>query len=206
VFVVQDEASQLAVRTLEAHPGMLVIDACAAPGSKSFGTALTMENTGRVLSYDLHESKLSLIRSSAEKLGINIIEPSPHDSRESIPDLVGAADRVLCDVPCSGFGVMAKKPEIRYKSLADAAGLPEIQYAILENFSRYVKPGGLLVYSTCTLLPEENENNVARFLAAHPDFSLSPFTAGALSVPDGMITLAPDTHETDGFFIVKMKK
>lgn len=204
-FFVQDEASQLAVRALDARPGMTVTDACAAPGSKSFGAALTMENCGRVLSYDLHESKLSLIRSSAGKLGINIIEASPHDARVQIPELIGAADRVICDVPCSGYGVMAKKPEIRYKNLADATSLPEIQYAILENCSRYVKPGGFLIYSTCTLLPEENENNVTRFLAAHPDFSLSPFTAGALPVNGGMITLYPDTHGTDGFFIAKMK-
>jgi 16S rRNA (cytosine967-C5)-methyltransferase len=184
---------------------MTVIDACAAPGSKSFGIALAMQNTGRVLSFDLHESRLPLIDSGADKLGIEIIETTPGDASLPDPALFVSADRVLCDVPCSGYGVMAKKPEIRYKNPADVAGLPEVQYAILDNCSKYLKPGGLLVYSTCTILPEENEEVVGRFLAGYPDFHLSPFTAGALS-SDGMITLYPDTHHTDGFFIACMKK
>ncbi len=206
LFFVQDEASQLAVRALDAHSGMTVVDACAAPGSKSFGAALAMGNKGRIFSFDLHENKLSLILSSAGRLGIDIIEVSKCDARNPLTQLIGAADRVICDVPCSGYGVMAKKPEIRYKNLADAALLPEIQFDILENCSRYTAPGGLLVYSTCTILPEENERVVGRFLAAHPEFSLSPFTAGSLPVPEGMITLAPDTHSTDGFFIARMKR
>jgi 16S rRNA (cytosine967-C5)-methyltransferase len=205
LFFVQDEASQLSVRALGAHPGMTVIDACAAPGSKSFGIALAMQNTGRVLSFDLHESRLPLIDSGADKLGIEIIETTPGDASLPDPALFVSADRVLCDVPCSGYGVMAKKPEIRYKNPADVAGLPEVQYAILDNCSKYLKPGGLLVYSTCTILPVENEEVVGRFLAGYPDFHLSPFTAGALS-SDGMITLYPDTHHTDGFFIACMKK
>ncbi|MGI6167449.1 MAG: 16S rRNA (cytosine(967)-C(5))-methyltransferase RsmB [Eubacteriales bacterium] len=205
LFFVQDEASQLCVRALDARPGMTVIDACAAPGSKSFGIALAMENSGRVLSFDLHENKLSLIRSGAGRLGIEIIEAAPGDSSLPDPALFAAADRVLCDVPCSGYGVMAKKPEIRYKNPADVAGLPEVQYAILDNCSKYLKPGGLLVYSTCTILPEENEEVVGRFLDGHPDYHPSPFTAGGLST-GGMITLYPDTHHTDGFFIACMKK
>ncbi|NLW74604.1 MAG: 16S rRNA (cytosine(967)-C(5))-methyltransferase RsmB [Clostridiales bacterium] len=205
LFFVQDEASQLCVRALDARPGMTVIDACAAPGSKSFGIALTMQNSGRILAFDLHENKLSLIRSGAGWLGIEIIEVAPGDASRPDPALFAAADRVLCDVPCSGYGVMAKKPEIRYKNPDDAAGLPEVQYAILDNCSKYLKPGGLLVYSTCTILPEENEEVVGRFLARHPDFHLSPFTAGGLST-GGMITLYPDIHHTDGFFIACMKK
>ena len=205
LFFVQDEASQLCVRALDARPGMTVIDACAAPGSKSFGIALTMQNTGQVLSFDLHENKLSLIRSGAGRLGINVIKAAPGDASLPDPALFAAADRVLCDVPCSGYGVMAKKPEIRYKNLTDVAGLPEVQYAILDNCSKYLKPGGLLVYSTCTILPEENEGVVSRFLAGHPDFHLLPFTAGSL-LADGMITLYPDTHQTDGFFIACLKK
>jgi 16S rRNA (cytosine967-C5)-methyltransferase len=113
---------------------------------------------------------------------------------------------VLCDVPCSGFGVLAKKPEIRYKDLADAAALPDIQYAILENCCRYVKDGGVLVYSTCTIFPEENEHNVARFLASHPEFSAQDFAVGDIRSESGMLTLLPDTHGTDGFFIAKLRK
>ncbi len=202
--MVQDEASQLCVEALGARPGETVIDMCACPGSKSFGAALTMENKGRILAFDLHENKLSLITSGAERLGIHIIETAARDGRVFDKSLESSAHRVLCDVPCSGFGVVAKKPEIRYKSPEAAAGLPDIQLAILKNGARYVRPGGVLVYSTCTLLPEENEQNIARFLEANDDFTLCPFTAGALHAPLGHITLTPDIHGTDGFFIAKL--
>lgn len=206
LFFVQDEASQLCVEALGAIPGDTVMDVCACPGSKSFGCAVRMRNTGRVLSFDLHEKKLSLIESGAQRLGITIITPSVQDAREPIAELVGRADRVLCDVPCSGFGVIAKKPELRYKNPADSAALPAIQSAILENACRYVAPGGVLVYSTCTVFPEENQDNVVRFLERHPEFSLTPFRAGALDCPAGMITLLPDEFPTDGFFIARMEK
>ena len=194
-FFVQDEASQLCVRALDAHPGETVIDACACPGSKSFGAAIDMENRGRVLSFDLHENKLSLVRAGAERLGITILTAAAHDGRFFQPSLEETADRVLCDVPCSGYGVIGKKPEIRYKDPAECAGLPDIQLAILENNSRYVKRGGVLVYSTCTLLPEENEENVARFLARHPAFA-----------PESMRTFTPDADGTDGFFVCRMRR
>lgn len=206
LFFVQDEASQLCVRALDALPGMTVADTCAAPGSKSFGVALTMKNEGILHSFDLHDNKISLIRSGAERLGISIIKTEGRDARTPDPTLVGACDRVLCDVPCSGLGVLAKKPEIRFKSLDYAAALPAIQFDILEKSSAYLKPGGILVYSTCTLLPEENEEVVSRFLASYPGFSLLPFTTGQLDVPGGMITLTPHIHGTDGFFIAKLKK
>jgi 16S rRNA (cytosine967-C5)-methyltransferase len=109
-------------------------------------------------------------------------------------------------VPCSGLGVIAKKPEIRYKSLADFERLPEIQLAILENCSKYVKKGGILVYSTCTVLPEENGENVKRFLLAHPEFSAVDFKVGDVSSEDGMLSLSPDIHGTDGFFVAKFIK
>ena len=205
-FFVQDEASQIAVEALGAEAGDVVMDICSCPGSKSFGTAIRMENCGQILSYDLHEKKLPLISSGAERLGIGIITPAVQDGRDPIPTLFGKADRVLCDVPCSGFGVLAKKPELRYKDPAASSALPDIQLAILENACRYVKAGGTLVYSTCTILPEENEENLARFLGAHPEFSPVPFSVGALDVPTGMITLLPDTHPTDGFFIAKLKR
>lgn len=206
LFFVQDEASQLCVEALGAEAGERVMDLCACPGSKSFGTALRMGNQGQVLSFDLHEKKLPLIESGARRLGITIIKTAQRDGREPLPHLFGTADRVLCDVPCSGFGVLGKKPELRYKDPVVSAALPDVQLAILENACQYVRSGGTLVYSTCTILPEENEENVHRFLRKHPEFSLVPFEAGALCVPSGMITLLPDCYPTDGFFIARMQK
>ena len=205
-FFVQDEASQICVRALDAHPGMTVLDICACPGSKSFGAAIDMEDRGRLLAFDLHTNKLSLISSGAARLGLSSISVSARDGRDFDPSLAGIGDRVLCDVPCSGLGVMAKKPEIRYKNLDDAAALPDIQLAIAENACRYVRPGGILLYSTCTLLPEENEKNVARFLARHPDFQAEGFTVGSLRSEDGMLTLTPDRTGTDGFFMAKLRR
>jgi len=203
---VQDEASQICVEVLDAKPGETVIDMCACPGSKSFGAALNMKNEGRVLSFDLHENKLSLVKRGAEALGISIIETGARDGRVFDPALENTADRIICDVPCSGFGVMAKKPEIRYKSLSDAAALPEIQYSILQTAARYIKRGGVIVYSTCTLFPEENENNVSRFLEAHPEFEACDFRVGQIASRDGMLTLNPADHGTDGFFIAKLRR
>lgn len=202
-FMVQDEASQLCVKALDARPGMRVLDICAAPGSKSFGAAMCMGGEGHITCFDLHKSKLSLIRSGAERLGIGIIDTAEADGRQLIPELVGQADRVLCDAPCSGYGVMAKKPEIRHKPPEVAAGLPEIQYAILDNCCRYLRPGGVLVYSTCTLLRAENEDVVARFAAAHPEFRPLPLDIIPSVPAAGHLALAPDTHGTDGFFIAR---
>lgn len=206
LFFVQDEASQLCVEALDPCPGETVLDICACPGSKSFASAIRMKNEGRLSAFDLHENKLSLVVSGAKKLGITILEAAAHDGRDFLPEWEGRADRVLCDVPCSGFGVIAKKPELRYKDPAASAALPDIQQAILETACRYVRKGGTLVYSTCTVFPEENEENVARFLKSHPDFSLVPFRAGNLECREGMITLLPDLHGTDGFFIAKLQK
>ena len=205
-FFVQDEASQICVAALDAQPGDKVIDACSCPGSKSFGTAIRMKNEGDVRSFDLHESKLRLIDKGALRLGIDIIKAAVRDGRDHDPNLEASADRVLCDVPCSGLGVIAKKPEIRYKSLEDISRLPEIQYAILENCSRYVKSGGYLVYSTCTVLPEENELNAERFLREHSEFEPCDFSVGEICSEGGMLSLSPDIHMTDGFFVAKFKK
>ena len=206
LFFVQDEASQICVGALGAKAGELIIDACACPGSKSFGAAIDMENKGAVRSFDLHRSKLSLISDGAKRLGVDIIGVAEGDARRQIPELLRAADRVLCDVPCSGFGVIAKKPELRYKDPAESAPLPDIQLAILKNCSRYVKAGGVLVYSTCTVFPEENEENIKRFLEAEPDFSLDGFEFGTLKQKKETLSLYPDTHRTDGFFVARMVK
>ena len=203
---VQDEASQICVRALGAKKGDTVFDVCACPGSKSFGAAMTMENEGEILAFDIHENKLSLVVKGAERLGISIISTKAHDARKPIEELFGKADKIICDVPCSGFGVIGKKPEIRYKDVEESKALPKIQYDILENVSNYLKVGGTLVYSTCTILPDENENNIKKFLDEHKNFELVPFSVGELEVNSGMITLLPHTHHTDGFFIAKLKK
>ena len=206
LFYVQDESSQLCAMALGAKRGEIVVDTCSCPGSKSFGIAIDMENEGELYSFDLHKNKLSLVESSAKRLGITIIRTEERDGRKPCEELLGKVNRVLCDVPCSGFGVLKKKPELRYKNPAESAALPDIQYDILKNSARYLMAGGVLVYSTCTILPEENEKNVERFISEHPDFSLAPFKVGGLEVPSGMITLLPDEYATDGFFIAKLTK
>ena len=204
---VQDPASRMAVRALGPQPGETVIDTCAAPGGKSFSAALDMENRGRLFSFDLHENKLSLIRRTADALGISILTAAARDAREPDPALVGRADRVLCDAPCSGLGVIGKKPDVKYKPLDGAAALPAIQYNILCGAAQYVRPGGVLVYSTCTLNPDENKGVVDRFLAAHPDFAPEDFSLGALGASaDGRRTLTPHRDGTDGFFIARMRR
>lgn len=206
LFFVQDEASQICVEVLGAEREDLVLDICACPGSKSFGSAIRMDNVGRIISFDLHENKLSLVLSGAERLGIDIIETRACDGRNFISELEYTADRVLCDVPCSGFGVLAKKPELRYKDPAESVTLPSIQRAILENACRYVRHGGTLVYSTCTILPEENEKNILAFLAEHAEFELCPWIVGDIEARSGYITLLPHIHGTDGFFIAKLTR
>ena len=195
LFFVQDEASQLCVKALDAKPGMRVLDACACPGSKSFGAAIDMQNTGEVISCDLHKNKLSLVESGAARLGITILTTKERDARNTNEEWLGQFDRVLCDVPCSGFGVFAKKPELRYKDPETSAALPDIQLAILKNASQYVKVGGKLVYSTCTLLPAENDWNVDRFLQNNDDFNLREAR-----------TLYPDTDGTDGFYYAVLER
>ena len=205
-FFVQDVASQICVEATGASEGERIIDTCSCPGSKSFGMAIKMKNMGEILSCDLHKSKLSLVSKGAERLSIDIISVRECDGRKNIEELNGGFDRVLCDVPCSGLGVIGKKPEIRYKKLDDIRKLPDIQLDILKNASRYVKQGGTLIYSTCTVIPEENEINVKRFLQENPEFSLEAFKVGDVEASEGYITLHPDIHGTDGFFVCRMIK
>ena len=206
LFFVQDEASQICVEALGAKSGELIMDICACPGSKSFGAAISMNNQGEIYSFDLHENKLSLVINGAKRLKIDIIKTSACDGRHFLPEFGKKADRIICDVPCSGFGVLAKKPELRYKNPEESASLPKIQLAILENACKYLKVGGALIYSTCTIFPEENEENIKAFLANHPDFVLEEWQVGDISATNGMITLLPHIHKTDGFFIAKLKR
>lgn len=205
-FYVQDAAAKLAVLAADPKPGMCVLDACAAPGGKSFSAAIQMRGQGSVCSCDIHENKLKRVRESAQRLGITILETAVMDAREPLEHLRESADVVLADVPCSGLGVIRKKPEIRYKDPAALNNLPEIQRAILNGLSACVKPGGVLLYSTCTVRQCENEDVVHAFLAEHPEFSAEAFSAAAIDAPDGMRTLWPHLHGTDGFFICKLRK
>ncbi|MBO5982196.1 MAG: methyltransferase domain-containing protein, partial [Clostridia bacterium] len=157
LFFVQGLSSQKAVKELNAQEGMTVVDLCACPGGKSFGAAIDMQNKGRIISSDLHKNKLSLIQKGAKKLGITIIETVERDARVTDESLIGVADRVICDVPCSGLGVIGTKPEIRYKNAADFDGLYATQAKILENALLYLKKGGRAVYSTCTINKREND-------------------------------------------------
>ena len=203
---IQDEASQIATIAAAPMPDTKVIDTCACPGGKSFSTAMLMENRGEVKSFDLHKNKLSLIEKGAERLGITIIDTREQDGSKRNDELVNYADTVICDVPCSGLGVIAKKPEIRYKSAEDFARLPEIQYAILKNSSAYVKMGGVLLYSTCTVNKAENEAVVSRFLAENEGFTTEEFSVGEIKSDGGKLTLMPHVHGTDGFFVAKLRR
>ena len=203
---IQDLASQLCCMALDPQPGETVLDVCAAPGGKSFTIAELMQDKGTVFAYDLHEKRVGLIRQGAEKLKLSSIKAQIGDARKTEKP---QADRILCDVPCSGFGVIRRKPEIRYKSLAESAGLPEIQYAILEASAKALKPGGVLVYSTCTVLKRENEDVVRRFLAAHPEYALEKPWQNLPALAEygqEMTTLFPQMLGSDGFFIAKMRK
>lgn len=205
-FYVQDAAAKMAVLAADPQPGMHVLDACAAPGGKSFSAAVQMQGQGSILSCDIHENKLKRVRESAERLGISILETVAMDARKPLAELRESVDVVLADVPCSGLGVIRKKPEIRYKDPAELENLPEIQRAILNGLATCVKPGGVLLYSTCTIRKSENEDVVRAFLDDHPEFAPEPFSVAGMDAPDGMYTLWPHLHGTDGFFICKLRK
>ena len=208
LFYVQDPASRLSVLAAGAKPGMRVLDCCAAPGGKSFAAAIAMENQGEIVSCDLHPHKKKLIQAGADRLGLTIITPKTADGKVFRPEWESAFDLVLVDAPCSGLGVIRKKPDIRYKDPAPLADLPAVQLDILRNAARYVKPGGTLMYSTCTLLYRENGEVVETFLAENKAYKAETFTLpGPVGpVQSGSVTLWPHRHGTDGFFISKMRR
>lgn len=193
LFYVQDGAARLAVRETGVKPGMTVLDACAAPGGKSFGAAIQMNGAGRIISCDVQEKKLRRISDGAARLGLDCIETRRMDARRPAEELIGAADVVIADAPCSGLGVIAKKPEIRFKSESDLEALPGIQLDILRGLAECVKPGGTLLYSTCTLRKCENEDVIAAFLSENSGFEVQE-----------MRTLWPDIDDSDGFFVCRM--
>ncbi len=205
-FFVQDASCAAAITALSPKSGECVVDVCAAPGGKSFASMLLMNGIGDAYAFDLHESKLSLISDGGERLGFSSIYVAARDARSPDESLIGKADKVICDVPCSGLGVLAKKPDLRYKSEESIDALPKLQLEILEASARYLKTGGRLLYSTCTLEPGENEGVLAEFLAAHPEYHTVPFDIGAEHAERGMVTLLPHIHGTDGFFISIIEK
>lgn len=203
VFV-QDESSYICTQVVGAMPNERVADVCACPGGKTFSMAIGMENKGEIKAYDLHKNKLSLIEKGRARLGIDIISVAMQNAKIFVPENEGYFDRVLCDVPCSGLGVIYKKPDIKYKSIDAISALPQVQYDILQNSSRYVRVGGTLVYSTCTLCKDENENNILKFLKQNENFEPVDFQIGCVKSTNGMFTFLPPFTGTDGFFVAKL--
>ena len=209
LFYVQDPAAKLSVLCAKLpKEDIRVLDCCSAPGGKSFASAIAMEGRGQITSCDVHAHKTGLIENGAARLGLNNITVRQQDATANVPEWVEAMDVVIADVPCSGLGIIRKKPDIRYKNLEELKALPGLQLAILENQSAYVKKGGVLLYSTCTVLKAENEDVVHAFLAKHDDYYLEP-----LELPDvfpknetGMLTLIPGEYDTDGFFICRLRR
>ena len=203
---VQDESSRIASMVVDAKPNETIADVCACPGGKSFSLAIDMENKGELYSSDLHENKLSLITKGAKKLGIDIINVKVQNAKEFHEEYEEKFDRVLCDVPCSGLGIIFKKPDIKYKPIENINALPSVQYDILNNAKRYVKKGGVLVYSTCTLNSEENEKNIKKFISNNPSFELEDFEIGKVKSKEGGYTFFPHIDSTDGFYVAKMRR
>lgn len=206
LFFVEDTASAVAARALGAREGDLLIDVCSAPGGKSFAAAILANDKAKIYSFDLHASKLSLIESGRDRLGLASVTVAEQDATKPREELIGRADRVICDVPCSGLGVLAKKPDLRYKDVDKVEELATLGREILEQSARYLKVGGVLAYSTCTLERRENTDNVSSFLASHPEFSAVDFSVGELSSTGGELTLYPHVHATDGFYIALIKR
>lgn len=208
-FHVQDGSSQLCCLMAAPQAGNRVYDVCAAPGGKSFTLAELMGNRGEIISCDLHPHRVKLIAEGAERLGLNCIKATVRDALEE--NGAGCADLVLCDVPCSGFGIIRRKPDIKSKPQSEVEGLPDLQYRILESASQLVKPGGRLVYSTCTLNPAENGGVLGKFLTEHPDFEpcameLPQGIERAWAEPAHMLTVFPHMVNTDGFFISTVRR
>ena len=218
LFHAQDVSAMLVCELLAPHPGDKLLDVCASPGGKSFTCAQMMEDRGEIHAFDLHESRVNLIRSGARRLGLTCVRADVRDARGSWPADTPLFDCVLCDAPCSGYGVMRNKPEVKYKPLGAQRELPGIQSAILRSAAGRVAPGGRLVYATCTLCRAENDEVAAAFAAEHSDFE--PLSARALLIARGIdvrmvpildedkpwITLLPGERCGDGFFMAAFRR
>ena len=209
LFHVQDLSAQLACQLLEVKPGQMVCDCCAAPGGKTFTLAQALENKGTIYSFDLYKGRVKLIEKGAQRLGLNCVQAEQRDGLKPY-DGLPLMDAVLCDVPCSGYGVIRRKPEIRYKPVSSIKDLPKIQYGILENGASLVKPGGFLVYATCTLNPAENGEVAQRFLCSHPEFEPADFSlpgvARVVEESAHTLTMLPFAGGSDGFFAARFRR
>jgi len=196
-FTVQDESSMLVAETLKPEPGEKVIDLCSAPGGKTTHMAQYMKNQGTIIACDIYEHKLNKVEENCERLGITNVQTAEWDGQELNAEWVDSFDKVLVDAPCSGLGIIRRKPEIKYsKSYEDVLNLVKIQYNILENASKYLKVGGTLLYSTCTITKEENDGVIEQFMNDNKEFEL-----------DGdVIKILPARDGADGFFICKIKR
>lgn len=214
-FSIQDESSMLVAPALAVEPGMKVLDACAAPGGKTTHIAELMQDRGKLIASDVHPHKRDLIAQNARRLGLTVVEPIVSDALHLGEKGLGSFDRILLDAPCTGFGVIRRKPDLKWnKTPEDVNAIAQLQYRLLEHVAELLMPGGLLVYSTCTIEPEENENIVRRFVAEHPEFELDPALLddlpGAVSekavTGEGFVQLLPHHFESDGFFIARLKR
>lgn len=217
LFLVQDESSTLVGHALNPAPGSLVIDACSAPGGKTTHLAQLMGNSGRIVACDVHSHKLDLVRENMGRLGITIIEPNLLDATRLHEKHAGQADFILVDAPCSGLGVLRRRPEIRWrKELGQIRELRELQLKILDSAAQCLKPGGALVYSTCTVTEEENSGVIKEILCRRPELkleSLANYLPGSLAgipgletIPEGYVQFLPHRHGTDGFFISRFRR
>ena len=208
LFYVQDAAAKLSVLCAGLSQHARVLDCCAAPGGKSFAAAIAMGGTGSIVSCDIHHHKIGLIQNGADRLGLDNITAQLQDAAVFCPQWEGQMDAVIADVPCSGYGIIRKKPDIRYKDPDSMQELPGLQLQILSNQARYVRPGGVLIYSTCTLVRKENEGVVEKFLAKNPEFTTEalPLPAQLPANTTGMLTLVPGEYDTDGFFICRLRR
>ncbi len=213
-FMVQDDAAQVVTDALDPQPGDTVLDLCAAPGGKSTHAAQRMQNRGQVLAWDVRPERIGPLRDNCARLGVSIVKTFSRDAREAGKKHKVRADRVLVDAPCSGLGILRRRPDLRWnKRSSDVlAALPRLQREILDGAARCVKPGGALVYAVCSVEPEENEGVLKEFLAARPEYrveSLAKLARGPLAdalTPEGCLRLLPHKHDTDGFFIARLRR
>ncbi len=208
LFYVQDTAAKLSVLCAQIPKNAQVLDCCAAPGGKSFAAAMALGGTGHITSCDYYAHKAELIGAGARRLGIENLTAMQQDATVHVPQWEDRMDALICDVPCSGYGIIRKKPDIRYKDPDSMKELPQLQLQILSNQATYVRPGGVLLYSTCTLVRAENEGVVEAFLEKHPDFCLEPLPLPAPFPKNesGMLVLVPGEYDTDGFFIARLRR
>lgn len=207
LFTVQDISSMLVGKVMNPEENSLVLDVCSAPGGKTTHMATLMNNTGQVVSRDIYEHKLKLIKASCKRLNLTNVNVEEYDAMKIDKDSIGKFDYVLADVPCSGLGIIRRKPEIKYKEKEEFRDLPPIQNKILENASKYVKKGGTLIYSTCTIQDSENIDVINEFLQKNKNFELAPINEVKVDLDNqekGYMKIYPNIHEMDGFFISKL--